>query len=253
MQFPKTDRVIYEKNPLAEVVCQLRFPRILAVDDRIPAHFQIILGENYPFVETKDVFQFNLGESSQMRRTHYDFSTSDKRYTVSLSSDSISISTNKYERWENFSSHIKHAVACLLKVYSVPIFTRVGLRYIDVISRKALSLESERWSELIQSSALGLLHENAVPIDDVIELNHTYIFKLGDIDKVMLRTGLGKTEKTGDEVIFVVDGDFFRDEPVKGLNDALSVLVDFNKSAGWAFRWIIHKRLHDALGPRPAE
>jgi uncharacterized protein (TIGR04255 family) len=250
MKFPETERVIYEKNPLAEVVCQLRFPRILAIDDRIPADFQTALGAEYPFVETREVVQFNFGESNQVKRTHYDFSTDGRTYTISLSSDALVITTSKYERWEIFIAHIEHATKCLSSVYSVPIFTRIGLRYIDVISRELLGLREERWSNLIRPSALGLLYEDAVPIEDVIELSAAHIFKLNECDKVMLRTGLGRTEGTGDEIVFVVDGDFFRDEPVKSLSDTLAILAEFNKAAGSAFRWIIDRRLHDALVPR---
>jgi hypothetical protein len=42
MEFPEAERVIYSRNPLAEVACQLRFPRILALDERIPADFQAV-------------------------------------------------------------------------------------------------------------------------------------------------------------------------------------------------------------------
>ena len=250
MKIPETERVIYDNNPLAEVVCQIRFPRILAVDDRIPAEFQYVLGGDYPFVDTRDVVHFNFGETNQVRRTNYDFLTADKRYKVSLSSDALSISTNDYERWEKFVVHVQHAIECLSKVYSVPVFTRVGLRYIDVISRHKLGIKDERWSELIRSSALGLLHEDAVSIDDVIESSAAYVFKIGEKDKLMLSTGLGKSSKTGEEIIFVVDGDFFRDEPVKGFSETLTILERFNKSAGSAFRWIILERLHQALGPK---
>ncbi|MGU3468078.1 TIGR04255 family protein [Methylobacterium sp. C33D] len=252
MKFPETDRVIYDNNPLAQVICQIRFPRILAIDDRIPADFQHSLGDQYPFVETKEVVHINFGETNQTKRTHYDFITEDKKYKVSLSSDAISIDTASYERWEVFSRHVDHAIRCLSKVYSVPVFTRIGLRYIDIISREKLGLKDLRWSDLIISSALGLLHEDAVPVEDVLELGAAYLFKIGEVDKLTLRTGLGRSDKTKDEIIFVVDGDFFRDEPVKGIDDTLSVLRDFNKSAGSAFRWIIQQRLHDALGPKPA-
>lgn len=40
MLFPPTQRVIYHKNPLVEVVCQLRFPTILKIDAEIPVAFQ---------------------------------------------------------------------------------------------------------------------------------------------------------------------------------------------------------------------
>ena len=35
--FPDTPRVVYNKNPLFEVLCQLRFPHILRIETEIPA------------------------------------------------------------------------------------------------------------------------------------------------------------------------------------------------------------------------
>ena len=40
MPFKDTERVIYNKNPLIEVVCQLRFPRILTISETQPTSFQ---------------------------------------------------------------------------------------------------------------------------------------------------------------------------------------------------------------------
>ncbi|QCI79894.1 TIGR04255 family protein [Hankyongella ginsenosidimutans] len=96
MEFADTGRVIYKENPLAEVVCQLSFPRILAVDDRIPAEFQDAMGADYPFVETREVVQFGLGlgvEALPSKRVHYDFKTEDRRYNVTLCSDFVAVTT----------------------------------------------------------------------------------------------------------------------------------------------------------------
>ena len=48
MSFPDTPRVIYNKNPLAEVICQLRFPSILLIDAGLPAGFQERIRAMYP-------------------------------------------------------------------------------------------------------------------------------------------------------------------------------------------------------------
>ena len=256
MEFADTGRVIYKENPLAEVVCQLSFPRILAVDDRIPAEFQDAMGADYPFVETREVVQFGFGlgaEITPTKRLHYDFKTEDQRYTVTLCSDFVAIMTPSYERWEVFSRHIERALDALMKSYSLPLFTRIGLRYVDVISRRRLGLEDVRWSELIKKSALGLLSESEIPIEDVVELSAATVLKLDQGGKVTIRTALGKSEKTGDETIFVVDSDFFHEEHVKGVSDAIAICARFNKSAGRAFRWIIDDRLHNALGPQAPE
>ena len=48
MPFPEATRVIYHKNPLTDVICQLRFPPILKIDSEIPSLFQDTIREQYP-------------------------------------------------------------------------------------------------------------------------------------------------------------------------------------------------------------
>lgn len=253
MEFPEAERVIYSKNPLAEVACQIRYPRILALDERIPAEFQSKLGKSYPFVETREVVQFGIALNSDFtpsKRVHYEFTTEDRAYTITLSSEHISIATRKYERWETFSYHINSALEALTQSYSVPLFTRVGLRYVDIISRSRLGLEHARWGNLIRTSALGLLSEDEMPISSVAELSLATLVSLDGGGKATIRTGLGKTEDTSDETVFIVDSDFFEENALKGAADAIAVCTRFNRSAGRAFRWIIRDELHNALGPQ---
>jgi uncharacterized protein (TIGR04255 family) len=41
MTFPEdSPRVIYGRNPLEQVICQIRFPTILKIDTELPAAFQ---------------------------------------------------------------------------------------------------------------------------------------------------------------------------------------------------------------------
>lgn len=253
MEFPATDRVIYENNPLSEVVFQVRFPRILAIDERLPAEFQTMLGADYPFVETREVVNLPVemaGDIAAFRRTHYDFVTEARDYTVTLCSEFLAITTRNYERWENFLKHIECAMAALENSYAIPMFIRVGLRYVDQISRKSLALEDVRWSELVKKTALGIVSDDDVPIDAVLEFQNAIVLALPASDKALIRTGFGKSDPTGEEVIFFVDSDFFSDRIIKGKQDAINACRAFNKQAGYAFRWFITDRLHHALGPR---
>lgn len=252
MEFPDVDRVIYRENPLAEVVCQIRYPRILAIDERLPAEFQEKIGESYPFVETQEVTQFSLGvgdQPSPSSRTHYVFRTEDELANITLSSEFVSIRTEKYERWEFFKKHIETALEALYVSYSVGPLSRIGLRYIDLISRNKLGLHECRWSDLVRPSALGLLAESDVPINSVEELRSATVIELDDGGKVTMRTGMAETILTGDEQLFLFDCDFFETRRIKGVDDAIEVCDKFNRKAGKAFRWLINDRLHNALGP----
>ena len=49
--FPSSPREIYEKAPLIQVVCQLRFPPVLRIESQIPADFQERIRARFPLFE----------------------------------------------------------------------------------------------------------------------------------------------------------------------------------------------------------
>ena len=56
MVFPNFERVVYKKNPLEEVICQLRFPPILRIDSGNAADFQDVIRQDYPlYSEASDL------------------------------------------------------------------------------------------------------------------------------------------------------------------------------------------------------
>ncbi|WP_118857095.1 TIGR04255 family protein [Sphingomonas mesophila] len=254
MNFPDAKRVVYQQNPSAEVICQLRFPPILALADRLPAEFQSRLGSEYPFSEVQDGLKIHVSGNDapiQSRFSNFVFLTEDRSVRITLTSEYIALSTDSYERWESFDAHLNAALAALLSSYSVPFFSRIGLRYLDVISRAKLGIPDARWSDLIRASALGLLAEDDIPIADVLELNAATVLSLEDDAKGIFRTTLGKHEKTGDETVFVIDSDLFCDEVrIKGNDDAIAVCRRLNKISGRAFRWFLEDELHRRLDPK---
>ena len=67
MPFPAIKRVIYKKNPLAEVIFQARFPRYLPIEAEPPAEFQRRLITDYPNYEQHNVFQIIFASTPEGR------------------------------------------------------------------------------------------------------------------------------------------------------------------------------------------
>lgn len=222
------------------------------LDESVPADFQKILGTNYPIVDSRETATINFGEvdgrvSPVSRRVIYDFSTLDNSYTISLCSDFIAIKTEKYERWERILNHIEVATEALLACYIIPHFSRVGLRYVNVIDKRALNLESTSWKDLVRASALGLLGDDEVRPNDICEQSATTILSLSQ-GRVAVRSGVAISD--GEKYHkFVIDSDFFSESPAQSEADASRLLAYYNKSARNAFRWFIQERLHQALEP----
>ena len=51
MPFPESERVVFRRNTLAEVICQLRFPPILEIAAKDPAAFQEQIRAEYPLYQ----------------------------------------------------------------------------------------------------------------------------------------------------------------------------------------------------------
>ena len=163
---PDSERVIYGRNPLDVVVCQFRFPAILKISSEAPARFQESLRKHYPMyreIAPPDVPTGvpaelvaaighvipNLGSKA------YEFATQDKRLTVSLTRDSLTLTCKSYTVWEDFRKSLKSALDPLIQIYEPPFFTRIGLRYRDLIVRSRLQLDDASWGELLSDEVAG--------------------------------------------------------------------------------------------------
>ena len=51
--FSQEERCIYQNNQLLEVICQLRFPTILAINAREPVDFQEAIRQAFPIYEKR--------------------------------------------------------------------------------------------------------------------------------------------------------------------------------------------------------
>lgn len=158
-------RVRYKKSPLVEVIFQLRFPTILSINTKQPVNFQDRIRARYPFYQEGIEQQNELviapdGSPTQIKRSqnkNYSFVSKDELYKVNLTSSFIAISTKGYTQWEDFLDHINYIVPEFENEYMPAFYTRVGLRYIDAITRGELGLENKKWTELINSHILGIV------------------------------------------------------------------------------------------------
>ena len=252
MEFPERPRAVYGRNPLVEVVCQLRFPRLLLLDREVPFEFQSTIGKDFPIVDSREEVRLSISESGigstpMNRRQIYDFSTGDRKFTISLCSDFLAVKTNSYERWESFHRVIENSLHALTHSYDIPHFTRIGLRYINVIDKSEIGLVDASWTDLLRTPALGLLADDDIPLGDVGEQSSTTLVRL-NYGKVAVRTGLNLSDPA-EPPRFVVDSDFFFEDQVEGVERAIDILGSYNRAAGNAFRWFITDRLHRQLEP----
>jgi len=260
MPFPKSKRVLFKNNPLVEVVCQIRFPPVLQITAEDPVQFQERVRAAYPLYRRDEgaeipadfrqlVSQLRIpGLTDQMVHV---FLTEDQQRFISLGRDSVAVTERSYRRWEEFSEQVDTAMNALAAVYNPAFYTRIGLRYKDLVNRKRLGLNGTNWDALICKPLVGPLGQATVR-DRIAGFTSDAMVKLDEVKGGFLHLRHGLVEEKGKGESFLFDADFFTQERSETAN-VRPILDCFNRLAGNYFRWAIRPRLRAALKPTVLE
>lgn len=258
MLFPETPRVIYQKNPLVEVICQLRFPLLLRIDTEMPVDFQEALREEYPKLKVEKSLGINISVEGNIDAQgptglKYEFASEedDPIWKVVLANKFLALTTQKYERWEEFRGRLERLITTLAEIYRLNFFTRIGLRYQDLIVRSELDLKDCSWTDLLKPHIAGQFSPSGLSEQDLLESLSVFRCPLSPLDGfVRVRHGLdSRNDHDAGEFAYLIDSDFYTDIQTKA-SDALTILDNFNRQAGRLFRWCIQERLHEAMDPQ---
>ena len=266
MPFVDVEHVIYKKNPLIEVVCQLRFPRILSINERQPVDFQDRIRREYPLfdvlTEQQQRVEINaaIGDSIAVPRIiqadktkNYKFSSADGIWKVNLTSTFLALSTSQYSSWEDFRSRLDLPLNALIDIYQPAFYERIGIRYVDAFQKSRLHLDDTPWNELIEPPALGLLSNPAV-MNDVRGYSSVSEINIGDDAIARINATLGVVGNPAQmivaetpEISFIIDTDLFCGKRnLDGLDSALTHLHDTSYKL---IRSLIKDKLHYSMEP----
>lgn len=247
------ERVVYDRAPLAEVVMQLRFPLLLALEDRAPAQFQEMIINEYPKLRILGGLQFTLGpgvaESQQVRQSKsYAFENANTRQTVAISANSITLTTNNYPGWPDFSSSFFALLEKFLKCYKIHESNRIGLRFRNVIDLEAIGLVDKPWDDLVNIRFLGLFGSELLRDVDLTSFGTFIQIKLNDIG-MAIQTGLAAKVNSAYRP-FVLDFDYFIEgDMVIEVDEVGKQFNRLHSFSGPMFRSSITEDLHNALVP----
>ena len=263
MLYSDNPRVHYEKPQLAEVICQLRFPVILSIGANDPVDFQEAVRGVFPrYTARKEQPRpqiTGLGTPDAKLETpkpiiNHNFISADGHWKLNLTSGFISLSTVAYPGWETFGKQLDMPLAQFIRIYKPAFFERIGLRYVNIISRKALELEDEPWRELINPPYLGVLAEEDVDERAARKCSVDVELNLDSSCRVKLHAGPGMVKAntpnaTQDpEVKFILDMDLFMEGQIDP-RMAAAGLETLHGHSTPLFQGAITDKLHSALEP----
>ena len=273
MKIEPFDRVVYENNPLAEVICQARyskgeeFSESLKLELRAQLHAagypnhseEASIGFTQQVISAPDTSQ-GAAQIVFPRTTILHSISEDGAWKVSASAEFIALTCLKYTAWSDFLPRMLAIAQICQALLPSAIPTRVGLRYKDVVERESLGLEGVAWHELIQPFLLGPLVPNALAAgqmaaeEDIAGFATNALLRL-EHGQAVLQSAL-LTSVSSLRRAFLIDADFYVegdgvDSTLLADPSALTRELDLlHQNAGALFRRGITERLHHALKPR---
>lgn len=209
---------IFPNPTVKQVIFQIRFPNLFYMENkvgdlqvkimekfpqsRLLIRKQVVFADIGPEVKLADI-QNNLGLDEETGRKVWQFE-SDKNFQLNVLSNSLDI-TSQYHKTYNlegsdkFRDIIEFVLDHFLKITSIPIINRIGLRYIDECPIQSKDNDTYR-----------SYYDSAFPLDrfnlsDVTEMDFKTVIKRGEY---YLRY-IESFQKKGDEYKLILDFDGF--------------------------------------------
>ncbi|WP_236181509.1 TIGR04255 family protein [Pseudomonas sputi] len=124
----------YKRDFLKQAVCELRFPTLMELgEQRPPAAFVKALRKDYPILELNNEFTLGLGSTNAGSSNIHILKSTKGKWSISLKENSLSIETSTYSGFDNLRERVLQVVDAAEKVIDSDFFTRIGLRYINVL------------------------------------------------------------------------------------------------------------------------
>jgi len=239
LRFPQREDVRLQRAPLAEVICQVRFPPVLRIASEQPFAFQEWVRERFPQLEVEQgmaVRMEPLGTSPPSAKPEpriFRFKSPDGHTVVSLAFNFYALSTTSYTHWRDFLELLQLVNQAACEVYNLPYAVRVGLRYINhlTLENTGVSSVTELW-EILRPELTVLLRGGCW--DEPLEMLNNLVLAGEDSERLTLRSGFRSREAP----IFLLDFDYFAEGNIP-LKDLLTLCQRYHDVIYNAFRWCI--------------
>jgi uncharacterized protein (TIGR04255 family) len=263
MLFSDRPRNHYRAAPVHEVICQLRFPTILTINNVEPADFQEAIRVEFPqYIRRQDAAPPKIsglgGSNPKVEQappvTNYHFLTADGAWKLNLTKDFIALSTLYYPGWEEFARQLDKPLAAFIRLYHPAFFQRVGLRYVNIFSRERLGLEGTPWSELFAPAYTAPLQEPDAAEENFLTCSCDLQLKLDSSCQAKIHAGPGRIKNNApgaaqdQEIKFIFDMDLAMSGNIP-CTLAAGALETLHAHSTRLFEGAVTDRLREALDP----
>lgn len=257
--FSSQPRCRYQRNQLTDVICQFRFPALEPITASPPVEFQEAIADLFPRYSLRQDIPApkitgapgHFALENQPKTINHQFTSTDGNLRVNLTNKFISVSCANYICWEEFARLLDKPLATFITMYHPAYFERIGLRYLNVISRNALDLENTPFSHLIMPCYLGPLAETDLSHAALNRCTLDLEMALRGGCRLKLHAGPGHIRRNGvedKEPKFIFDQDLSMTGKLP-VNLIAGTLQTLHAQAWSVFRGAITDVLHEAMEP----
>jgi uncharacterized protein (TIGR04255 family) len=147
------------QSPLLLVLAQVRFSPILQMDKFIPEIQERLRSQGFPkfqaATEATSIQIPGMPALSQNPTVHWEFMDPEGRKSIVVGTESVAFTVTDYSTFEDFRVGLQIALLTVHEAVKLPLRTRVGLRYIDLLIPK----EGKEVSDYVRLEILGLLKD----------------------------------------------------------------------------------------------
>lgn len=249
--FPKREDIRLERAPLAEVICQARFPPVLRIANEYPVAFQERIRGQFPQLDVEQdmvVHVAPLGAeppSTEPKPRTFRFKSLDGYTVVSLALNFYALSTTSYTHWADFLDLLQLVNQAAREIYDLPYAVRVGLRYINHLTFENTGAGSvtELWG-ILRPELTMLLRGDCW--DEPLEMLNQLLLAGQENERLTLRSGF----RGGEEPIFLLDFDHYAEGNIP-LENLPTLCQRYHDVIYNAFRWCIQEEKLAVFAPMP--
>ena len=234
LSLPAVDPAHYDKNFIRLAVCELRFPTLLELETTAPRIFTRALRSEFPTYEKRTALSATQ-ENTIVGATQHTYLSKKSRWTVSVRSTALSLETSRYDSFEDFKKRLAFVLNAAKEMIDSDFFTRVGLRYQNVLPYKRDDISSWVNRDLVAPLAAGTfgdVDEHWQRVRGVTQEGYSYIFQHG--------VSVGPTPE------YVLDIDFFVED--LQFSDTLQTVEGLHRCAFAMFCWSLGSVAKAQLG-----
>lgn len=249
-----------EAAPLELVLCQVRWPDLVALQGDIHAaaeRFGSLL-TGFPLYSEAQEMSLELsphGVTQLPSGTVYQWSSADRATMVTFAKNFVTFTSKRYVNYEEFSVQLREVVTALSEAVEIPLVERIGVRYFN---RIAGDEHLARLEELVRPELLG--HQALKPATQDAQLVQALtqsLFQVG-AGHLQARSGMLAPGESIDPTVeplatqsWVLDIDSFRQsEMLFSVGDVLDGAGRLADAAYDFFKMVIRQGFVDAFDGR---